>query len=227
MIINLENKNIAFWEEFPKNPFDLADILDRLHQPENRKVRFRFEHFPMKYPVPPELHESEFYADISLINLFAERFEKLSPEENAVYQAVLRTNRVTYFEDAVQMLFGLETVPAVKASSLAELGTYALEHRLLPEFENCPEEFREYLDTAKIGRLMDERTGGIFIDGYYCDVSKYQKREISVEFQKPEQEFFRLLLTENPDDKINAQWYTLPCDEAELNGKICQSIFPA
>ena len=229
MIINLENKNIVFWEEFPKNPFELADILDRLHQPENRKVRFRFEHFPMKYPVPPELHESEFYADISLINLFAERFEKLTPEENAVYQAVLRMNRVIYFEDAVQMLYGLETVPAVKASSLAELGAYALEHGLLPEFENCPEEFRKYLDTAKIGRLMDERTGGIFIDGYYCDTYKYQKPEISVEFQKPEQEFFRLLLTENPDDKINAQWYTLPCDESELNGKIClenQSALP-
>ena len=33
--------------------------------------------------------------------------------------------------------------------------------------------------------------------------------------------FFRLLLTENPDDKINAQWHTLPCDASELNGKIC------
>ena len=182
------------------------------------------ENFPLRKPVPPELYDREFTADIRTLDLFAAVFDGMDTEEYAIYCALLQKNRVLNFEDAAGMTFGWENVRTIPASCFSELGEYVLEHNLLPEFEECPEEFRKYLDTAKIGRLMDERTGGIFIDGYYCDTSKYQKPEISVEFQKPERVFFRLLLTENPDDKINAQWHTLPCDESELNGKICLKI---
>ena len=180
MRINLMNKTIILSENFPKNSFETADTLDRLHQSGNWKVRFSFEHFPLRKPVPPELYDREFTADIRTLDLFAAVFDGMDSEEYAIYCALLQKKRALNFEDAAGMTFGWENVRTIPASCFSELGEYVLEHNLLLEFEECPEEFRKYLDTAKIGRLMDERTGGIFIDSYYCDTSKYQKPEISV-----------------------------------------------
>lgn len=35
---------------------------------------------------------------------------------------------------------------------------------MIPELESCSDEILELLDCEKVGRLMQEREGGVFID---------------------------------------------------------------
>ena len=229
MRIILKNGDYTVTEEFPKDSFALLDMLDRLRQPGSRTVKFSFEGCTDKNLVPSELYHRGFVTDIFALNVFAERLENMSLEENAAYWAVVKENQILNFEDAFQMTFGLKSVPVVCAWCFSELGEFAVENQMLPEIEDCPDELLELLDTAKLGRLMCERDEGIFIDGYYCEPSAYQKPDIQVEIGKPEPCFFRLLLTPDAERPGLAEWISLPCDASVLKEKIClesQSSLP-
>ena len=61
----------------------------------------------------------------------------------------------------------------------------------------------------------------MFIDGYYCVPSVYEKPDINIEIGEGEKCFFRLLtapspIDEEPTDKL-AQWISLPCDREQLD----------
>ena len=79
----------------------------------------------------------------------------------------------------------------------------------------------ELLDREKIGKLMQERDGGMFIDGYYCVPSCYEPLDINIEIGEPERCFFNLLIAPAPkkDESTEqfAQWLSLPCNKENLN----------
>ncbi len=221
MRIHLKNRNCELTEDFPKNLFALQDILDRLHQSGNRNVLFRFDCDTEKNILPPELSGREFQTGLCRLNMFAERLETMTPAENATYKAVLKVNAVSDFDELLQMTYNLGSIPVIKASCFSELGAFAVEQEMLPEIENCPAELLKYLDTEKLGRLMAERNGGVFIDDYYCEPEMYKKLDIHIEIGNPESCFFRLLLAPRSGDKHLAEWVSLPCEGPEFEGKIC------
>ena len=65
-----------------------------------------------------------------------------------------------------------------------------------------------------VGAVYRERNGGTIIDGYYCELSAYEKSEINIEFGRPETCFFRLLIAPEKQNGVpdygSAQWISLP-----------------
>ena len=227
-IILTNGKNILK-EDFPKKPPELLDMLDRLHQTGNRTVSFEFDCYYEKITPPSKLTEREFRADIFVLNAFTERLSAMTPAERAVYQAVVQKNPVFCFEEALQMTFGLESVPVIKASCFSELGEFVIENDMIPEVRSCPDELVQFLDRAKIGRLMTEEYGGVFIGDYYCEPEAYKKPDIQIKIGEPKHCTFRLLLTSDADRPELAGWISLPCDASELENKVCldyQSCLP-
>ena len=222
MKVALKSESCELSEKFPKKPLELMDVLDRLQQTGNRTVNFEFDSLP-------ELTGRDFRADIFMLNLFTERLTHMTPLEKAAYLAVLKCNPVLHFEEAVQMTFGLENVPIVKISDFSELGEFALENKMLPEIVACPDTLLPLLDTEKLGRLTAERRGGIFIGAYYCEPKMYQNPNIQIKIGDLKPCVLRLFLT--PDEKHPelAGWVSLPCEESELENKVClnyQSALP-
>ncbi|MDE7120839.1 MAG: hypothetical protein K2O42_01600, partial [Oscillospiraceae bacterium] len=138
MKIHLKNRNCELTEDFPKNQFGLQDALDRLHQSGNRNVLFRFDCDTEKNILPPELSNREFQTDLCRLNMFAERLETMTPEENAAFKAIVKVNAVSDFDELLQMTYNLGSVPVIKASCFSELGAFAVEQEMLPEIQNCP-----------------------------------------------------------------------------------------
>lgn len=114
------------------------------------------------------------------------------------------------------MTYGLDSVPVFACGNLYDLGELAVENDFLPELENFSEEILELLDREKIGRLMQEREGGIFSDGYYCVTSAYEKPDINFKFVRPKSCFFRLLIASNGADNLPMEWLSLPCENEKI-----------
>ena len=221
MKVTLTNGNCSLTENFPKKPLELLDILDRLHQTGNRTVDFEFDCYYEEVTPPSELTEKTFTADIFALNVFTERLVNMTPPERAVYQAVVQKNPVFRFEDAVQMTFGLESVPVIKASNFSELGEFVIENDMIPEVQGCPNELVQFLDRAKIGRLMADQYNGVFVGDYYCEPENYEKPDILIEFGEPKPHIFRFLLTPDANHSELAEWTSLPCNDSLLENKIC------
>ena len=196
--------------DFPMNAFQIQDTLDRMGG--SKKVRFTISQFE-NMNLPQELCQKEFTADIYALNLFAHRFEKMDSAENAAFISVLKSHPESRFDEMLEMTFGLDSVPVLLCKDYRELGEIAIENELLPELESCPEELLELLDREKIGQLMCERDGGIFVQGYYCVLSAYEPPDIEISIEKPERCFFRLLAAQNEQ---LAEWATLPCEREKL-----------
>ena len=64
MIINLENKNIAFWEEFPKNPFAKDDNISRLYEKWCQLERLKYKSYTIKEPELPSLTENKAFHSV-------------------------------------------------------------------------------------------------------------------------------------------------------------------
>ena len=211
MRINFEN---GLSRDFPMTVFELEDALDRLGT-DNSVVDFRIsEH---ENPDLPRSLCRDFTADIYKLNLFAQRYESLDDAELAAMKSLLITNPDSSIDDLLLMTYGLDSVLMFLCFDYTELGEIVIENEMMPELESCSDEILELLDREKIGRLMCERNGGVFIDGYYCVPSNYEAPDINIEFGRPENCFFRLLIApikeNNVPDYSSAQWISLPFDE--------------
>lgn len=202
MIIHLISDKNAFSEDFPMTAFEIEDVLDRLgNLGENTNIRFIISKSENNN-LPSEMCEEEFSGDIYKLNLLAERLENLENAELAAFKSLLKVNPKSSSNDWLSMTYSLDSVPVFSCSNLYDLGELAIENDLLPELENCPEEISELLDREKIGRLVQERDGGIFSDGYYCVTSAYEKSDINFKFSRSESCFFRLLIASNEADNL-------------------------
>ena len=233
MKINLKNgESTSFVKEFPMNALEIQDTLDRLKIPDNKPiVQFEIsEHDNMEFPFALCLRD--FSADIYRLNLFAERLENLDFSEMTAFRSLLKTNPESNFEDILKMTYGLDSVMIYPCSDCRELGETVIENELMPELESCSEEILELLDREKVGMIMQEREGGVFINEYYCVTSGYELPDINIEIGRPENCFFRLLIVPEDEKIEQAKWISLPCETeitADFYNGICldfQSALP-
>lgn len=213
MKINLKNGEfLSMSREFPMNVFEIQDTLDRLKIPDDKPiVEFSISEYD-NMELPYTLCRREFSADIYRLNLFAERMENLNFSEMTAFKSLLIANPECSFEDMLKMTYGLDSVMIYPCRDCCELGETVIENDLMPELESCSDEILELLDREKIGRLMQEREDGVFIDGYYCVTTGYEPSDINIEIGRPENCFFRLLIVPEEEKIEQAQWVSLPCE---------------
>ena len=210
MRVELRNKYDAKYSIavlLPVRPIELYDMLDRLNA-DNKwcNVYMNIE----DECIPKIMREGGFYDDIFKLNLLAQRLEELPPADKAGFTAVLQQHEDYNLDDLILVTYGIDVYPIYPCSCFAELGEIVIENDMIPEVEKCPDELIEYLDKTAIGRLAAERSGGIFVDGYFCEVADYQHPDMEISIRKPSRNEFRLLVG---SDGRTAQWLTLPCTE--------------
>lgn len=220
MKILINNKNDILVKDFPMSVFDIQDTLDILGVPHDRNITFViFQTENSK--LPSALFNRRYTADIYKLDLFAERIEKLNNMEMKAFKSLLTADPDSDFDDMLLMTYGLDCVPVWPCSDLAELGEAMIENDMVEELNELPDELIDLIDREKIGRLCQEREGGVFVDGYYCVPSSYEPPDINIEIGEPERCFFRLLIAPAPinDESTEqfAQWLSLPCEKENLN----------
>lgn len=221
MRVYLKNNGYAVSEKFPMTVFKMEDVLDKLKQ-ENSIVRFEIsEHDNMEFLFA--LCRRDFSADIYRLNLFAERLEKLEFMEMTAFKSLLIANPESSFEDMLLMTYGLDSVMVYPCQDCCELGKTVIENEMMPELESCSDEILQLLDPEKVGRLMQDQEGGVFIDEHYCVTSGYEPPDINIEIGRPESCFFRLLIVPEEEKIEQARWISLPC-ETEITSDFYNGI---
>lgn len=222
MKINLKNGEfISGSMEFPMNIFEIRDILDRLKIPDDKPiVQFSISEYD-NMELPYTLCRREFSADIYKLNLFAERLENFDSSEMTAFKSLLIAEPYCDFEDILLMTYWLDSVKIYPCESCCKLGETVIKNKIMPELKKCSDEILALLDCEKVGRLMQKREIGVFVDGHYCVTSGYEKPDISIDIGRPENCFFRLLIApikaNNVPDYGSAQWVTLPFDEEDMD----------
>ena len=210
MRVHLKNNGYALSAEFPMSVFEMQDALDKLQIPsEASVVTFQIYDF-RNMNLSSELCEKEITADIFRLNLFAERLENLNDAEMAALKSLLQSNPGSDFEDMLLMTYGLDSVMVYPCKDCRELGETVIENELLSELENYSDEILELLDREKVGKMMQEREGGVFMEGYYCVPSGYVPPDLHIEIGRSESCFFRLLIAPDAQNTAEAQWISLP-----------------
>lgn len=220
MKILINNKNDILVKDFPMSVFDIQDTLDILGVPHDRNITFViFQTENSK--LPSALFNRRYTADIYKLDLFAERIEKLNNMEMKAFKSLLTADPDSSLDDMLLMTYGLDCVPVWPCSDLAELGEAMIENDMVEELNELSDELIDLIDREKIGRLCQDREGGVFVDGYYCVPSSYEPPDINIEIGEPERCFFRLLIAPAPinDESTEqfAQWLSLPCEKENLN----------
>ena len=232
MRVHLKNNGHALSAEFPMTVFEMQDALDKLKIPDNKSiVAFEISEYDnMEFPFALCLRD--FSTDIYRLNLFAERLERLNFSEITAFRSLLKVNPESNFEDILKMTYGLDSVMIYPCSDCRELGETVIENEMMPEIESCSDKILELLDREKIGKIMQEREGGVFINEHYCVTSGYETPDIHIEIGRPESCFFRLLIVPMEEKIEQAQWISLPCETeitADFYNGICldfQSALP-
>ena len=215
MRINLKNgESTSFAKDFPMNILEIQDTLDRLGQ-DSSVVNFRISEYENMYL--PKSMCRDFSADIYRLNLFVHRYEGLDYAEQAVFKGLMERNPGCEIDDMILMTYGLKSVPVWQCDDIDELGETVINGRMIDEIRDFDDEKLDMLSRAMVGAVYRERNGGTIIDGYYCELSAYEKPEINIEFGRPDDCFFRLLIAPVKQNGVpnydSAQWISLPFDE--------------
>lgn len=219
MMINLKNgESTSFAKDFPMNILEIQDTLDRLGQ-DSSVVNFGISEYENMYL--PKIMCRDFSADIYRLNLFVHRYERLDYAEKAVFKGLVERNPACEIDDMILMTYGLESVPVWQCDDIDELGETVINGRMIDEIRDFDDEKLEILSRTMVGAVYQERNGGAIIDGYYCELSAYEKPDINIGIGRPESCFFRLLIAPEKQDGIpdygSAQWISLPFDEENQN----------
>ena len=215
MKISIYKDGISTVVEFPKPALELQDILDRLHnEHDDTCVQFYFPN-DANTLLPENMIGKELYMDIYRLNALINMYEQLPPEKQAAFVAVADRLQVDHPDDLLPLLYNLDTVPTIKVANYIKLGQFCIENAMLPEIEECPENLLPYLDRDFVGFTMAERNRGVFVGDYYCEPDHFECLNVSVKVGRPHEEVF-LLLIGAPDDRQNAEWFSLPCDFMDI-----------
>lgn len=124
----------------------------------------------------PELNGAAFAGNATLneLNFLAKRIDEIGKDQTQIcaYRALISELPDNICE-AINRTYGLETVPVYPCENIEEYGEIVLDNDFLEELEEIPYELYDLLDREKVGALMQEREGGVFIDGYYVIPSEY------------------------------------------------------
>lgn len=157
------------------------------------------------------------------LNFLAKRLEEICTDKCAAlaYGAVISRYESVSISEAINCTYGLETVPVYPCKNAAEYGETVLENDLLEELNEIPDEIYEMLDREKIGRLMQEREGGVFMNGYYIVPSSYEPQLVygDVLPETMDDWLFKLEVTimdgDDPDEDM-LETLTLPAGEERI-----------
>ncbi len=124
----------------------------------------------------PELNGAKFAenANFAELNFLAKRVEEIGRDQTQIcaYRALISELPDNICE-AINCTYGLETISVYPCESVDEYGEIVLDNDFLKELEEIPYELYDLLDREKVGVLMQEREGGMFINGYYVIPSEY------------------------------------------------------
>lgn len=161
--------------------------------------------------------------NIDELNFLAKRMDEICKDKCTAlaYNAVISQRESVSIGEAITATYGLESVPVYPCSDAAEYGGIVLENEMLDELSGLPDEIYELLDREKIGKLMQEREGGVFLDGYYIIPSSYEPQLAYNEILPEQMEdwLFKLDVTvingDEPNEE-NVEILTLPAGEERL-----------
>ncbi len=124
----------------------------------------------------PELNGAKFAenANFAELNFLAKRVEEIGRDQTQIcaYRALVSELPDNICE-AINRTYGLETIPVYPCENVEEYGEIVLDNDFLEELEEIPYELYDLLDREKVGALMQEQEGGMFINGYYVIPSEY------------------------------------------------------
>ena len=217
--LGIGNDKVAF-VKLPANKNEVIDALDRVKI--YGKTFFRIE----ECDEVPELAGYEFSEEPTLdeLNFLAKRLEEIANDKEILaqtiaYRALLQRGFGT-MNEAINCTYNLETIPVYPCKDLREYGEIVLDNDMLEELEDVPDEMYDLLDPDKVGRVMMEREGGVFIGGYYAIPSSYAPALVYDEElpERMEDWVFRLEITGNPAENEDvsekvSEVLTLPADE--------------
>lgn len=180
----------------------------------------------------PELLPMEFAEEPTLaeLNFLVERLVEISEDTEKLYayRALMRTPAADIYE-AINRTYGLESIPVYPCKDASEYGEIVLDNAFLDEFVNLPDEIYNLLDREKVGHIMQESEGGVFMDGWYIIPSSYEPKIVYDRSNpiKEESWIFRMELAavpENPDDISEAEtvFLTLPATDEEMKNVASQ-----
>ncbi len=114
--------------------------------------------------------------DINELNFLAKRLKEICADKcmSIAYYSVISQHEHISMTEAINCTYGLDAVPVYPCKNAEEYGTVVLENDFLEEPEEIPYELYDLLDNEKVGKLMQEREGGVFVDGYYAVSSSYE-----------------------------------------------------
>ena len=205
----------------PANKNEVIDAMDR-----NKIFGETFLRIE-KCDKVPELNRYEFEKGPTLdeLNFLAQRIEEISKDKTQlIAYRVLLQKPMNTVNEAINRTYDLQTVPVYPCNDLTEYGEIVLDNEFLEELQDVPDEVYELLDAEKVGRVMAEREGGVFMDGYYVVTDSYEPVLIYDE-ELPEQQeewIFKLKVTGVPErpegiSEIKGEILTLPADEEHMH----------
>lgn len=174
----------------------------------------------------PELVGCEFSEEPTLdeLNFLAKRLDEFSADKEdftsiIAYRALLKKPFDT-INEAINRTYNLQTIPVYPCKNVYAYGEIVLDNEMLEELDDVPDEVYELLDPDKVGRVMMEREGGVFIDDYYAIPDSYEPALVYDEElpERMENWVFRFEITGNPAENEDVsekdfEVLTLPADE--------------
>lgn len=157
------------------------------------------------------------------LNFLAKRLEEICADKCTAlaYNAVISQYETVSIAEAINRTYGLESVPVFPCGNAEEYGAVVLENDFLEELNEIPDELYSLLDNEKVGKLMQEREGGIFTDGYYVIPSSYEPQLVydGVLPEPMDEWLFKLEVTimdgDDPDEDM-LETLTLPASEERI-----------
>ena len=157
------------------------------------------------------------------LNFLAKRLEEVCTDKcmALAYNAVISQYNSVSTAEAINCTYGLDTVPVYPCKNAEEYGAVVLENDFLEELNEIPDELYGLLDNEKVGKLMQERESGVFIDGYYAIPSSYEPQLVYDDvLPEPMDEWlFKLEVTvmdgDAPDEDM-LETLTLPAGEERI-----------
>lgn len=168
------------------------------------------------------------------LNFLAKRLEEICADKCTAlaYNAVISQYETVSIAEAINRTYGLESMPVFPCRNAEEYGAVVLENDFLEELNEIPDELYSLLDNKKVGKLMQEREGGVFTDGYYVLLSSYEPQLVydGVLPEPMDSWLFKLEVTVmdggDPDEDM-LETLTLPANEeriAELENKFGKPV---
>lgn len=157
------------------------------------------------------------------LNFLAKRLEEVCADKcmALAYNAVISQYDSVSISEAINSTYSLDTVPVYPCKNAEEYGAVVLENDFLEELNEIPDELYGLLDNEKVGKLMQEREKGVFIDGYYAIASSYEPQLVYDDIlPEPMDEWlFKLEVTvmdgDDPDEDM-LETLTLPAGEERI-----------